>query len=300
MYWNGHWWRHDTNADGYRGPMLARADAIFLGDSMVYGHGVEQHETLPARFAARTGLAVANLGQQGACMLQSLATFQELGPRLRPRYVFVCTHPTDADDAVDLYGANELRGFVEQGRWPLLVREKYRPRPRWDPLELWAVDLALPLQAAALPGALVRAVLGRVKGEPAPGPAPGPWKPSPEDVAGPYPVFSPRGTSEQELGWAAHRRALSEIKRLGDRLGAHVVLFDIGYPRDLSQAVEATAHELGAQYSAAGLVALNLALSGVEVYLADDGHWTREGNAVVARELARQAGVPDARPGRLE
>jgi len=300
MYWNGHWWRHDTNADGYRGPGLARADAVFLGDSMVYGHGVEQDETLSARFTARTGLAAANLGQQGACMLQSLATLQELGPRLRPRYVFVCTHPTDAEDAVDLYGASELRRFLEEDRWPLLVRDKYRPRPPWDLLDLWAVHLALPMHSSALPGALVRAVLGRVKGAVAPPRALGFWKPSPEDVAGPYLVFGPRGTDEQRLGWAAHTRALAEIKRLGDRLGAHVVLFDVGYPRDLSQAVEATAHELGAQYSAAGLAALNLALSGVEVYLADDGHWTREGNAVMARELARAAGVPDAALARLE
>jgi len=299
-YWNGHWWRHDTNADGYRGPGLARADAVFLGDSMVYGHGVEQDEALPARFAARTGLAVANLGQQGACMLQSLATFQRLGPRLRPRYVFVCTHPTDANDAVDLYGASELSRFVEEGRWPLLVREKYRPRPPWDLLDLWAVHLALPMQSSAVPGALVRAVLDRMRGEAAPARAAGVWKPSPQDVAGPYLVFGPRGSVGQRLGWAAHQRALGEIKRLGDGLRAHVVLFDVGYPRDLSQAVQATARQVGAQYSAAGLAALNLALSGVEMYLADDGHWTPAGNAVVARELARAVGLPDAAPASLE
>jgi hypothetical protein len=300
MYWNGHWWHHDTNADGYRGPAPARADAVFLGDSMVYGHGVEQDETLAARFAERTGLAVANLGQQGACMLQLSATLQELGPRLRPRYVFVCTHPTDAADAVDLYGAGELRSFVAEGRWPLLVREKYRPRPAWDLLDLWAVRLSLPMRSSALPGALARAMLGRTKGELAPARSSGVWKPSPEAVAGPFPAFDPRGSDEQRLGWAAHRRALGEIKRLADGLDARLVLFDIGYPRDLSRAVEATARELGARYSAAGLAALGLAFSGVEVYLADDGHWTPEGHAVVARELARAAGIPDVAPTRPE
>src|SRR5262245_21258468 len=69
-YWNGHWWRHECNHAGYRGPDVGRADVVFLGDSMVYGHGVAQEHTVPARFTARTGLAAANLGQQGTCLVQ--------------------------------------------------------------------------------------------------------------------------------------------------------------------------------------------------------------------------------------
>jgi hypothetical protein len=290
MYWNGHWWHHRTNRDGYRGPALERAAAVFLGDSMVYGHGVEEQDTLPSRFQERTGIESANLGQQGACMLQCLATFRELGPRLRPRFVFVCTHPTDVEDALDVYGASELRGFVDEGRWPLVVREKYRPRPWWDLLDLWAVRLALPMRSSALPGAVWRSVRDRLRGE-APAPrATGYWKPSPEAVAGPYVAFGPSATAELRLGWAATRRALSEIKRLADQSGAKLVLFDIGYPQDLSQAVAATGRELGAEYIPAGTTALRLAFSGAEIYLADDGHWSPTGNAVVARELARATG----------
>ena len=292
MYWNGHWWHHETNRDGYRGPALARADAVFLGDSMVYGHGVEQRDTLSSRFDERTGLASANLGQQGACLLQCLATFREIGLRLRPRVVFVCTHPTDVEDALDVYGSSELHRFVDEGRWPLVVREKYRPRPWWDLLDLWAVRLALPMRSSALPGAVFRGVRDRFRGE-APAPqAAGYWKPSPEAIAGPYPAFGATATDDLRLGWAATRRALAEIARLADQAGAQVVLFDIGFPRDLSQSVAATARELGAGYSPAGAAALGLSFSGVESYLADDGHWSPTGNAVVARELARAVGAP--------
>src|SRR5881628_1529691 len=49
MYWNGHVWHHEANDDGYRGPRLRRADAVFLGDSMIYGHGVETDQTVAAR-----------------------------------------------------------------------------------------------------------------------------------------------------------------------------------------------------------------------------------------------------------
>lgn len=294
MYWSGHWWHHDANRDGYRGPALARADAVFLGDSMVYGHGVEQQDTLPSRFEERTALATANLGQQGTGILQCLATFREIGLRLKPRFVFVCVHPTDIEDALELYAASELRGFVDEGRWPLTVREKYRPRPSWDLLDLWAVRLALPLRCSALPGAVFRVARDRLGGE---APAPrteGHWEPSPEAVAGPHVAFGPEATDDLRLAWAATRRALAEIKRLGDQAGARVVLFDIGYPQDLSREVAATARELGAEYSPAGAAALRLASSGVEIYLADDGHWSPTGNAVVARELARAVEGPAA------
>jgi hypothetical protein len=65
------------------------------------------------------------------------------------------------------------------------------------------------------------------------------------------------------------------------------VLLDLGYPRGLSRAVEALAGELQVEYSAAGRVALDRALAGQPIYLADDGHWTPEGNDVVAAELSR-------------
>lgn len=224
-------------------------------------------------------------------MLQCLATFREVGLRLRPRFVFVCTHPTDVEDALDVYGAPELRRFVDEGRWPLLVREKYRPPPWWDLLEFWAVRVALPMRSAALPGAVFRSVRDRLGGEAAVPRAPGNWLPSPEAVAGPYPAFGPNATGDLRLGWAATRRALGEIKRLADEAGAEVVLFDIGYPQDLSQAVAATGRELGAGYSPAGAASLRLAFSGAEIYLADDGHWSPTGNAVVARELARATGL---------
>jgi hypothetical protein len=293
MYWNGHVWRHETNHDAYRGPALARADAVFLGDSMVYGHGVEERDALPARFQERTGLASANLGQQGACLIQCLATFRENGLRLRPKTVFVCVHPTDVEDALDIYGAAELRHFVEGGRWPLTVRDKYRPRPWWDLLSLFSTRLALPLYSSAVPGALVRGVRDRLAGVTPPRRDPGYWKPSPEAVAGPFPALAPGATDDLRLGWAATRRAVAEIKRLADESGARVVLFDIGYPRDLSRSVAETARELGAGYSPAGAEAVRLAFSGAETYLADDGHWSPEGNGVVARELARTVEPPE-------
>jgi hypothetical protein len=81
------------------------------------------------------------------------------------------------------------------------------------------------------------------------------------------------------------------MKGLCDDAGARLVLFDLGYPREFSAAVEALAGALEVRYSPAGRVALERARAGDEVYLADDGHWSPLGSQVVARELAGAAGL---------
>ena len=289
MYWSGHWWQHDANADGYRGPAVKRAEAVFLGDSMVYGHGVGPADTLPARFAARTGRAVANLGQQGTCQLQSWLLLERLGLPLRPGVVFASSHFTDLREATQWYPPDELERFLLsplESPYVPLARREYRPRPWWDPVSFWARRVSLPFRSAGIGGALLRALRGR-------GPAlasrsTGSWRvPSAAEIEAPFTAAAVGAAPADELGWRVHVRAIHQIQRSCARAGARLVLFDLGYPRALSQAVEALAGELRVEYNPAGRVALDRALAGQPVYLVDDGHWTPEGNDIVAAELAR-------------
>jgi hypothetical protein len=292
MYWSGHRWRHDANADGYRGPAVPKADAVFLGDSMVYGHGVGPEDTLSARFAARSGLAVANLGQQGTCQLQSWIRLERLGLRLRPRVVFACSHFSDIGDATQWYPPEELDRFLASpSGFPYLpfAREEYRPGPAWSPVSLWARHLALPFQSGGIGGAVVRALRRSSPGR-AGGPATA-WRvPSAAEIETPFAPALDGARGEDVLGWKVHVRSVREIKRLCDGAGARLLLFDLGYPRDFTQAIESLAREVGAEYSPAGRVALERALGGRPIYLSDDGHWTPEGNDVVAAELLRSLG----------
>jgi hypothetical protein len=286
MYWNGHWWSHETNADGYRGERLFRADAVFLGDSMVYGHGVEAEQAVPARFQARSGLRSANLGQQGACMIQQLLTFLHTGVRLRPRVVFVCTHPTDLDDAVRHYGTSELARFVsgpaqEASAWPW-VQPEFRPRPPWHPVAFWSLHVALPMESSGVLGALARGIRGEghvvhVSRDP--------FAPTPAERAMALDALVPPGLADPALPWRAHRHALGEIQRACQRIGARLVLFDLGYPDALSAAVQAAARELGAGYSGAGRSVVERSLRGERMYLRDDGHWSPEGADAIATAL---------------
>jgi hypothetical protein len=281
LYWNGHVWRHDANADGYRGPRLDRADAVFLGDSMIYGHGVETEETVPARFQAVTGLPSANLGQQGTGPLQALELLRRKGRALRPRYVFLCAHPTDVRDAAAAYDRDELRRFVED--------DGYRPRARADReagvFEYWLTHVALPLRAARLLRGLTQSAPAAMEpGRPEGGDRR--FVPSAETMAEPFAPLAAGADPDAVLGWAVFRRAVTRIAREAEAMGARLVLFDIGYPRAFSEAVEGVAGEAGALYSDAGRVALRSALEGGDVYLPRDGHWSPAGCDAVARRLA--------------
>jgi hypothetical protein len=286
MYWNGHWWSHETNADGYRGQRLVRADAVFLGDSMVYGHGVEADQAVPARFQARSGLRSANLGQQGACMVQQLLTFLETGVALRPRVVFVCTHPTDLEEVVRHYGAGELARFVsgppQEGSPRPWVQPEFRPRPPWDPVAFWSLHVALPMESSGVLGAVARGMRGKgkvvvVRRDP--------FVPTPAERAMGLDGLVPPGLADRALPWHAHRYALGEISRACQRIGARLVLFDLGYPDALSAAVQATAGELGATYSDAGRTVVERSGRGEPMYLKDDGHWAPEGADAMAAAL---------------
>ena len=281
MYWNGHLWRHEANADGYRGPRLERASAVFLGDSMIYGHGVETGETVPARFQAVTGLPSANLGQQGTGPVQALERLRRTGLRLRPRYVLLCLHPTDVMDAAAGYERAELQRFVQQDGYRPLAREDQEP----GVFQFWLAHVAIPLRTG-------RALRGLTQRTPSDGgsaaaePEAARFLPSREDIAEPFAPLVVGADPDAALGWTVLRRAVAQIAAATRVAGAEVVIFDLGYPAAFSAAMEGLAGEVGARYSDAGRAALRAAQDGADVYLVRDGHWSPTGCDLVARRLA--------------
>lgn len=281
MYWNGHWWRHETNADGYRGPRLAQAYAIFLGDSLIYGHGVQEDDTVPARFAAASGRPAANLGQQASCLVQAWLLLRDKGARLRPEIVFAASHPNDITDASHWYEPQELERFVAEDNYVPLARPELRARGSL--VQLWLRHVALPLRT----GRLLQMALQTPRDAALSTPLtpPGPFIPPPEAVDAP---FAADADDVTRLGWRVHRAALARLKRECDRLRARLVIFDLGYPRAFSSAVEQAATAVGAEYDPAGRVVLQRALAGGPMYLHGDGHWTRAAADLIGAGLTRR------------
>ncbi|MBI3634848.1 MAG: SGNH/GDSL hydrolase family protein [Candidatus Rokubacteria bacterium] len=101
MYANGYTWHHRTDALGFRNDVLhVPADIMLLGDSLVYGHGVEFADTIAANLERRTGRSVANLGRQGDCTFQEAYLLTAYLPVYRSRIV---VHVFTANDILDAY-----------------------------------------------------------------------------------------------------------------------------------------------------------------------------------------------------
>jgi hypothetical protein len=289
LFANGHWWHHETNAAGFRGEAVSRADAVFLGDSMVYGHGVDNHDTVASRFQSLSDRPVANLGQQGTCLIQMDMLLRRHGARLQPRVVFVCSHFNDIHEAAQWYPDEELSRYVAEAYEPLAHRH-YWPKPAWRiDHHVWNDHLAPSLRfAGAIAGwrkALDEGVT--LKSTRASVHLQRPFVPSNEMIDNPFAPWHTEAARTDRLGWQAHVRALANIQLQCREMSARLILFDLGYPEAFSKAVEEQALVLGATYSPAGRIALQHALRGEDIYLANDGHWSANGSRVIASELWR-------------
>jgi hypothetical protein len=99
MYFNGYYWHHKTDAMGFRNPTdRLQAYVVLLGDSMVYGHGVEEPSTIRHYLEILLKQSVANLGIQGGSIHQEYQILKTYGISLKPKYVFVFFLVNDIHD----------------------------------------------------------------------------------------------------------------------------------------------------------------------------------------------------------
>ena len=115
MYANGYVWTHTTDALGFRNRALSiPADIVLLGDSYIYGHGVDFDSTVGAILEGLTGMSVANLARQGDCALQQAYLVTEFLPVFRPRYVFYFFFENDITDLYLFLDDAALQAFIDR------------------------------------------------------------------------------------------------------------------------------------------------------------------------------------------
>jgi hypothetical protein len=133
MVYNGYVWQHETDALGFRNRRLhVPADVVLLGDSVVYGHGVDFEHTLGHYLEQRTGLRTVNLGRQSDCAFQQAYLLTEYLPLFRPRFVVHVFSPNDIEDLYVHLSDAAMAAFVAQ---PL---DRIVFPPRLDPATLVA------------------------------------------------------------------------------------------------------------------------------------------------------------------
>jgi len=112
------WW-HRSDQLGNRNPEdWERADVLLLGDSMVYGHGVEEPETFASRLRAETGRRVVNAGQTDSSAVEYLAKVQSFLPLLHPKVVVIFLYRNDLGDIRRARTSDQVRALIEHGVAP--------------------------------------------------------------------------------------------------------------------------------------------------------------------------------------
>lgn len=279
-YWNGYRWNHETDARGFRNPAAAGHAVLLLGDSLIYGHGVEEEETVAHFLRAEHEVAAYNMGRQGACLLDEyiyLRTFaEELAPKDVVLFVFlndfhdleVYRSPEEIAQAPELsYDYRAIRVWASQlaGREPPRVKQWIGTLPSWRLLRSLAKELTGNLSFAT--------------------PA---WAAEAE----PLPEFLAPFAADDRLAAIAdyYDRVLDDlVPRLRDR-GARLHLVYLGADPRLWEEPQNRAFALLEQLASRKKIPAwdtrGLFADCESCFLPRDGHFTAEGHRRLARFLA--------------
>lgn len=119
-------WTHQTDSLGFRNSSHKDStDILLIGDSMVYGHGVNQDSTLTEFFQTLSGKSTYNAGVSGGSLLVYMETLPLLIQRLNPRIIFHFIHFNDPED--NLFYSDDDSTFLTDflNRWPHETRQSF-------------------------------------------------------------------------------------------------------------------------------------------------------------------------------
>jgi len=108
-YYNGYSWQHQTDQYGFRNPPEHfPADMLLLGDSFIYGHGVDYEETVGYFLGIDGENKAYNLARQGDTIFQQHFLLNQYIDVVKPQYVFYFFYNNDITDLYDLLMAANL------------------------------------------------------------------------------------------------------------------------------------------------------------------------------------------------
>lgn len=120
---NHHLWRHETDARGLRNPPETGSEVLLMGDSFIYGHGVEEPESLAGCLRRDYGWKVYNLARQGDGLSEQFLLFRLYDGQLKPKRILFFAFVNDFGDIAELRTPEQLAhppeladAYVEQLR----------------------------------------------------------------------------------------------------------------------------------------------------------------------------------------
>jgi hypothetical protein len=112
---------------------------VVLGDSFLWGWGVDDDETFSARLSEETGAEVVTLACSSYGTIQEMLLFERSGAAYRPDLVIVGFHVNDPDDNVDSFGGRRPYG-ARSASGELVLRNEPVARRIESPVRVWLYD----------------------------------------------------------------------------------------------------------------------------------------------------------------
>jgi hypothetical protein len=273
MYFNGYVWEHHTDALGFRNRQITvPSDIVLLGDSMVYGHGLNFDETLGHYLALQTGLTVTNLARQGDCFFQYAYLLTEYAPLFRPRHVLVFFTENDINDLYGYLSDEELIRFADtpitEIRYPQRLSLEASLEYRSNQNRPFSQALGRSLYVARIPDWLAfRRALTK----------------SQESMMSPTrSVYDP-----SSIAWRYSRKALMYMQDASSKHGSQLTLVTLpAHDTKLCGVIHGVARELGVPL----LDACELRDPNPSWFLTGDGHFSATGTKAMAAIVARSLG----------
>jgi hypothetical protein len=138
-FFGGYHWLHHGDAYGFRNPEdWDTAEIVLMGDSMTYGHGVQENQTIRHFLGQELGVRVANLAVTAASPVQYQAILPNFALPLRPTVIVLVFFTNDLQDIADYRSQDQIATYLrsdraaELGVFPrqeLLSSRPPRPRP---------------------------------------------------------------------------------------------------------------------------------------------------------------------------
>lgn len=116
-YWNGYFWHHRTDSRGFRNPPGRTARVLLLGDSMVYGHGVEEDQVVAHFLRREHGRQAYDMSRQGDCLYQHYLNLRLHLATLRPQAVVLFAFLNDWTDLEYYRTREQLERMPELGAY---------------------------------------------------------------------------------------------------------------------------------------------------------------------------------------
>ena len=282
MYYAGYHWLHQTDQFGFRNEgTRTTADIVLLGNSFIYGHGVNIDQTVGHFIQELTHYSVMNLARQGDYSYTEAYLLTEYIDQFIPRYVVYFFYENDLSELFSDLTDDEIKQFINTP----VTQIKYKSRMEVDAaIRMTAQRYQREIRTGSLSRFLRRNIY-ILKGVEYVNIVRRAIKKLPLSQHGTHDI-----NDEETLGWDYTKHAIIYMNYIARIHDARFIIVPITPRNDRHQAI---LHDFARENNIAFLDTKAMNRSDESLWLPGDGHFSEKGALTIAHLVAEKLAVAD-------